>query len=261
MKALILAAGSGTRMGKYTENLPKGMLNVMGETLIERQLKTLRRAGIDDIAIATGYKSEKIQYTGVRYYHNADYATTNMLETIMSTKEFLKEGDDVLIAYSDILYTPELVGQCVSFDCDVGVAVDRDWKKLWMLRYGTTEFDLESLSVDASGTIRELGREVASSEGLDYRYIGLIRFSSKGLETMFDVYNARQGKAWSQSGKEFKKGYMTDMLYEINRSGTPVKAIVTSGNWLEFDTSEDYERLSEAMKNGTISESLQIRQA
>lgn len=256
MKALILAAGSGTRMGKYTENLPKGMLNVNGKTLIERQLETLHAAGIEDIAIATGYKSEKISYTGVKYYHNSEYASTNMLETIMCAKEFL--NDDVLIAYSDILYTPELVKKCVNADYDVGVAVDKDWKKLWKLRYDTTEFDLESMNVDNSGTIQELGKEVETSKGLDYRYIGLIKFSKKGLNTMFDVYHSRHGKTWPQSGKEFKKGYMTDLLSELIHAGTAVKAIISEGGWAEFDTTQDYERLSEALKQGKISYDLKI---
>ena len=260
MKALILAAGSGTRMGKYTENLPKGMLNVNGRTLIERQLETLRAAGIEDIAIATGYKSEKITYAGVKYYHNADYATTNMVETIMCAKDFL--DDDVLIAYSDILYTPELVKKCLNTDCKVGVAVDKDWKKLWKLRYDTAEFDLETLFVDDKGNITDLGRETASSEGLDYRYIGLIKFSEAGLKDAFAVYEKRKAEntPWPQSGKEFKKGYMTDLLSELIRSGTEVKAVVSAGQWAEFDTTQDYERLSEALKNGKLTQHLTVEE-
>lgn len=258
MKALILAAGSGTRMGKYTENLPKGMLNVNGKTLIERQLETLRAAGIDDIAIATGYKAEKIAYAGVTYYHNAEYASTNMVETIMCAREFL--NDDVLIAYSDILYTPELVKKCAEAKADVGVAVDKDWKKLWKLRYDTTEFDLETLFVDENGNITDLGRETDTSEGLDYRYIGLIKLTKAGLDAAFEVYNKRKAEntPWPQSGKEFKKGYMTDLLSELIRSGTAVKAVVSAGNWAEFDTTQDYERLSVALKNGTLTQNLTV---
>lgn len=258
MKALILAAGCGTRMGKYTENLPKGMLNVNGKTLIERQLETLRAAGLSDIAVATGYKGEKITYAGVKYYHNAEYASTNMLETIMCAREFL--NDDTLIAYSDILYTPELVKKCVAAECAIGVAVDKDWKKLWKLRYDTTDFDLETLFIDADGKITELGRETNSSEGLNYRYIGLIKFSKAGLESVFALYDKRKetNAPWPQSGKEFKKGYMTDLLSELIRSGSAVKAIISAGQWAEFDTMQDYERLSEALKNGKLSQNLTV---
>ena len=62
MKAIILAAGRGTRLNHYTDNLPKGMLLFAGETLIERQIRLFNSVGINDIIIITGYKSEKIKY-------------------------------------------------------------------------------------------------------------------------------------------------------------------------------------------------------
>ena len=108
MRAVILAAGKGTRMGKYTENLPKGMLNVNGKTLIERQTETLREAGINDIAIVTGYEHTKINYKGIKYFHNTKFDTTNMIESLMCAKEFI-EGNDVLVCYSDILYTEKAI--------------------------------------------------------------------------------------------------------------------------------------------------------
>ena len=68
MKAIILAAGMGTRLGKYTQDLPKGMLNVMGKSLIERQVETLRKSGLNNIIIVKGYASSKINIPGGKYY-------------------------------------------------------------------------------------------------------------------------------------------------------------------------------------------------
>ena len=65
MKAIILAAGQGTRLNHYTDNLPKGMLSFAGETLIERQIRLFNSIGIKDIIIVTGYMSEKINYDNV----------------------------------------------------------------------------------------------------------------------------------------------------------------------------------------------------
>ena len=59
MKGIILAAGSGTRLKKYTENLPKGMLSFMGKTIIERQIQIYRSCGIQDIIIVRGFVSRK----------------------------------------------------------------------------------------------------------------------------------------------------------------------------------------------------------
>ncbi len=257
MKAVILAAGKGTRMGKYTENLPKGMLNFKGKTLIERQIEALRSAGINDIAIVTGYEASKINYENVRYFHNTKFDITNMVESLMCAKDFI-QNSDVLICYSDILYTKELVKKCIDFKGNVGVTVDEDWKKLWKLRYGKVDFDLESLTVK-DGKITELGKEIETSENLNYRYVGLIRFSPKGIDKLFEIYNSRKGKTWPQSGKNFEQGYMTDILCEIINSGYDICAIITKGNWLEFDTEKDYETFIKAVEDNKITEDFQIK--
>ena len=77
MKAIILAAGMGTRLGKYTNHLPKGMLVFNGKTLIEFQLETLKKVGIYKIAIVTGYQKEAISYPGLKYYYNKYYLCMN----------------------------------------------------------------------------------------------------------------------------------------------------------------------------------------
>ena len=68
MKAIILAAGVGSRMKKYTKSLPKGMMKINGKTLIERQIQVLKTVGIKKIIIVKGYKSEMINYKGIKYY-------------------------------------------------------------------------------------------------------------------------------------------------------------------------------------------------
>ena len=106
MKAIILAAGQGTRLKKYTENLPKGMLEFQGKTIIERQLETYRSMGIDDIIVVRGFAADKIDYQGVKYYENPNYATTNMVESLlMARSEF---DDDIIVSYSDILFSHEI---------------------------------------------------------------------------------------------------------------------------------------------------------
>jgi L-glutamine-phosphate cytidylyltransferase len=190
MKALILAAGMGTRLDKYTRNLPKGMLSFNGKPLIEWQIQQLRKAGIIDINIVTGYQREKIAYPGVRYFHNPDFASTNMVESMLCARDIL-QGSDVLVSYSDILFTGELAALACGSHGDIGVAVDRNWRKYWMLRYGTTETDLESLTVK-DNTIVELGKPMSSSADIDYRYIGMIRFSEAGMAKALEIYDGKK---------------------------------------------------------------------
>ena len=67
MKAIILAAGVGSRMKKYTKLIPKGMIIINNKTIIERQIEILESVGINKIVIVTGYKSELINYKRAKY--------------------------------------------------------------------------------------------------------------------------------------------------------------------------------------------------
>lgn len=185
MKAIILAAGQGTRLKKYTENLPKGMLTFMGKTLIERQIELYRKCGIEHIIIVRGFAADKIQYEGITYYTNEDYADTNMVESFMTAKpEF---NDDVIVSYSDILFEEHMLRGMMKSAADFAVAVDDNWKIYWEKRYGTADFDTESLSLDAHGNITELGLENPKLEEIDARYVGLLKFSKNGLRQIETV--------------------------------------------------------------------------
>lgn len=252
MRAVILAAGSGRRMGKYGENMPKGMLPINGKPIIEWQIERLKEIGLSDIIIVTGYKAETIKFSGVTYYHNANYAATNMIETLMCAREAL--DTDVLISYADILYTKELARKTVDCTADIGVAVDNAWRDYWFLRYGSTEVDLETLSLSGDGRIKEIGKPVSSSDGIDSRYIGLLRFSRKGIDLALNLYDAKKNRneSWRQSGQPFNKGYMTDMLHELIMTGVSVHPVITEGGWLEFDTDSDYEMATEILNANGI---------
>ena len=62
MNAIIMAAGTASRFFPISEETPKGLLDVRGEILIERQIRQLREAGISDITVVTGYKAELFAY-------------------------------------------------------------------------------------------------------------------------------------------------------------------------------------------------------
>ncbi len=254
MKAIILAAGQGTRLKKYTENLPKGMLLFAGKTIIERQIEMYRKCGIDKIIIVRGYAADKITYEGVTYYNNDDYANTNMVESLMAARE--EFTDDIIVSYSDILFEEHLLKTMMNSQYDFAVSVDDEWKKYWLLRYGKVDFDTESLSISEDDNITELGLENPMLESIDARYIGLLKFSKAGLryieEMMSKAYKEFDNKPWQQSGKPVKKAYMTDLLNAIIEAGKSVKAVHFNNGWLEFDTNEDYERAMEWIRKDMI---------
>ncbi len=260
MKAIILAAGQGTRLKKYTENLPKGMLSFMGKTIIERQIEIYRKCGIEDIIVVRGFAADKIDYEGIKYYTNEDYANTNMVESLLAARaEF---NDDVIISYSDILFEENMLKTMMIEKTDFAVAVDVDWKKYWQKRYGKIDFDTESLSIDKNGNITELGLEGPKLEDIDARYIGLLKFSAKGLEyilkVMENAYLEYMDMPWQQSGKTVKKAYMTDLLNALIENGKSVKAVKFNNGWIEFDTNEDYENACEWVKDRSIKEIIKL---
>lgn len=260
MKAVILAAGQGTRLKKYTENLPKGMLSFMGKTIIERQIAMYQQCGIEKIIVVRGFAADKIQYEGVTYYTNEDYANTNMVESLMAAKAEFNE--DIIVSYSDILFEEKMLKVMMKSEADFSVAVDDDWKAYWKKRYGKVDFDTESLALDEDNNIVELGLESPRLEDIDARYVGLLKFSKTGLahiQTILqEAYANFEDKPWQQSGKTVRKAYMTDLLQAVIESGKSVKAERFHNGWIEFDTNEDYENACRWVEDGSIAQIINL---
>lgn len=262
MKAIILAAGQGTRLKRYTEDLPKGMLSFMGKTIIQRQIELYRACGIEDIIIVKGFAADKIVYEGIVYYMNRDYENTNMVESLMTAKE--EFDDDVILSYSDILFEKGMLEKMIQSQGDFCVAVDENWREYWKKRYGRIDFDTESLSLDEDGNITELGLENTKDEEIDARYIGLLKFSKAGLKDIVTImekaYRDFSDKPWQQSGKTIKKAYMTDLLNAVIESGRQVKAEIFHSGWIEFDTNEDYEKAVRWVREGSLREVIHLEE-
>ena len=106
MNAIIMAAGTASRFVPLSEETPKGLLVVRGEILIERQIKQLREAGVDDITIVLGYKAEMFQYLRSKYdvqlVYNDDYSVYNNTSSMIRVVDRL---DDTFICCSDHYFT------------------------------------------------------------------------------------------------------------------------------------------------------------
>lgn len=253
MKAIILAAGKGTRLGHYTRDIPKGMLTFNNKSLIEHQVEAYHTCGIDDIIIITGYKAEKIAIPDVRYFFNKDYERTNMVESFFCAEsEF---NDELVVSYADLLFEAGVLKRLIAHKSDIVVTADTCWKAYWVARHGDIKKDAESLVFADDGRIREIGKSDPEVADMHARYVGLIKFTSKGLDMTKRVYHAAKstywGKPW-QTSRIFQKAYMTDLLQAIIDSGAAVYPLKIERGWLEFDTVEDYEKTKSWVENGTI---------
>lgn len=254
MKAIILAAGRGTRLGKYTDSIPKGLLKLSGKTLLELQIECYRNAGITDISIVKGYRGELINYSGVKYYWNRDFASTNMVVSLMkASQEFT---DDIIVSYADIVFELPTLRQIIKAKNDITILVDNAWEKYWYMRYGTLDCDLESLKIDNEGNISEIGKTIINKDEMNARYIGILKFSKERLNDILNIAveasNSHSTIPWKYSGKPYSEAYMTDLLQALVDKGIKVKAESVSNGWLEFDSARDYEKALFWISNSTI---------
>ncbi|MBR9706377.1 phosphocholine cytidylyltransferase family protein [Candidatus Pacearchaeota archaeon] len=264
MKAIICAAGMGTRLGKYTENLPKCMLEFNNKPLLEHQVDTLRSSGINDISIVRGYMPDKINITGTKYYENPDFATTNMVASLMTAEKEMSTDSEILICYADILYEKRLIDKIQKSKSPVSVLVDDDWAPYWMARLDDWRSDIESLTYDSESKIIDIGNPHCKLEDAMSRYIGLIKFNNQGIQAFKEIFHENKKKHWNSSepwlrSKSFKQAYMTCMLQEMVNKGIDVHAVHTKKGWLEFDTSEDIEKAIQWNKTGEIKKYINLK--
>ncbi len=113
MKAVILAAGKGTRMGQLTQELPKPMLRVQGKPILEHILEGLIQAGVRDFFIVTGFRADVIEdYFGAggKWSAAIHYGRQVTQDGTGKAPEVAKEfagGDDFVLTYGDILVRPQ----------------------------------------------------------------------------------------------------------------------------------------------------------
>ena len=94
--AIIMAAGTSSRFAPLSYEKPKALIEVRGEVLIERQIRQLREAGIEEVVVVTGYKAEQFEYLkdkyGVVLINNPYYLTRNNNSSIYAAREYIKNS-------------------------------------------------------------------------------------------------------------------------------------------------------------------------
>jgi len=91
----------------------------------------------------------------------------------------------------------------------------------------------------------------------------LIKFTKEGISTLKEVYHKNKkiywNIPWQVSGKIFQNAYMTDILQEIIDCGKPINTFSINNKWLEFDTNEDYEKMTELLRKNKIQELINFK--
>lgn len=232
MRAIILAAGRGSRMKDLTDERPKCLVELNGKPLLEMQLSALRKAGIHDIAVVTGYKRELLANRGLTEFFNPRWAETNMVSSLSCAKAWLSTTP-CIVSYSDIFYSSLTVLSLMDCTANLAITYDVNWLHLWTKRFGDPLLDAETFRLGRNGALLEIGNRPRSIGEIEGQYMGLLRFTPDG-------WAAIQQVRASLNELERDRLNMTGALqHVIENRLLPVIAIPNAEPWGEIDSQED----------------------
>jgi choline kinase len=232
MKAIILAAGRGSRMKNLTDKRPKCLVELKGKSLLNLQIEALQVAGIMEIAIVTGYKRELLAGLGLVEFHNPRWAETNMVSSLACAHDWL-QAEPCIVSYSDIFYSPTAVKSLMDCHASLAVTYDPNWLELWTKRFGDPLLDAETFRLTPERTLAEIGNKPKSVTEVQGQYMGLLRFTPEGWA---EVVQIRSGLTSEQCDKMHLTGTL-QLVIEADR--TAISALAYEGVWSEFDSQSD----------------------
>lgn len=253
-KALILAAGQGSRLRPLTNTRPKCLVELNGKSLLSHQFKTLNSVMIGDIHVVTGYLAQKIEALGIETSYNEKYDKTNMVYSLFCAMEFLKScEEDLVIAYGDIIYEKKNLDALMESEHDISCMIDKNWLKLWSLRNENPLDDAETLVVDSVDNIIEIGKKPINYENIKGQYTGLIKIKAEAIPKIIAFYKSLNNQA-NYDGQDFDNMYMTSFLQQMIDCGFNIHAVFVSNGWLEVDTVLDLQLYEQLQLNGELAE-------
>jgi choline kinase len=228
MRGIILAAGKGSRLNGTAGESPKCLVTMGGETLIERQIRALRGAGIDDIVVVAGCLAERVRQVcgnDITYVENQNYAQTNSMYSLWMARPLLFEGFVVLNC--DVLFHPVLLDDLLS---------SRDENALLLAyRQPDQAFGEEEMKVKVRcGRVVEISKDMNPDEA-DGENLGIVKFGPAGARRLVDIMDAliADGRLRDWAPRAFGAFAAESPLHVVGTRGYP---------WIEIDFPEDYHR-------------------
>jgi len=181
MKAVILAAGVGSRLGSITYEKPKCMVRVGGKPILGHQILAYISAGIKDIIVVTGYKSntveeycKKIKGADIRIIENKDYETSNNMYSLYLTKEAVA-GKEFLLSNGDVVCDPLIICELLHNEISDAIVCDK----------GAYNKESMKIVVGASGHVHDISKEIPASVSYG-NSIDVYQFSSASSASFFE---------------------------------------------------------------------------
>ena len=251
MRAIILAAGQGTRLAPHTNDRPKCLVELAGKTMLSRQLAVLNNAEIADVILVGGYRADQLKPYASNIILNTDYASTNMVHSLFCAQSAMDGCDDILISYSDIVYEDHVLQALLNGPKGVSCAVNTQWRALWQARMDDPLSDAESLRLAPDGRLLEIGRKATDYSQIEGQYMGLIKISAEQAPLLRGVYDDMATMP-RYEGVAHGRMYLTDFLQQLCDLGWPIHGVRVDGGWLEVDSVEDLEIYHNLFDSGQL---------
>lgn len=237
MQALMLAAGKGSRLGRYTKDNTKCMLEVNGKTLLERCIDALKEANINKLVLVLGYKKENVinyikekgldKKIEIEYVFNEVYDTTNNIYSLFLAKDIFKREDTILLE-SDLIYEPSIIKELIESKYD-NAAVLAKYEQ-WM--------DGTVVTLDSEKNILEfIEKQDFDYDKINkyYKTVNIYKFSKEYIEKYYIPFLEAYVKAY---GNNCYYELVLKVISGINKS--LLKGyVIKNKKWYEIDDCQD----------------------
>jgi choline kinase len=245
MRAVILAAGRGSRLGHLGADRPKCLVELEGKPLLERQVAALRRGGVDEIGVVRGYRAEMIDFPGLAWFANERWAETNIVMSLAVAAPWLRSGP-VIVSYADIFYRSQLVRDLADTPGQLVVGFDRAWRRLWTRRFTDPLADAETFRIDAAGQLIEIGGKTTRIEEIEGQYMGLLKFTPPAWSVVESLLAKLDAPIRDRLD-------MTGLLRLLLAGEDPsIGTFGTDGQWGEIDNPEDVALYQSMIREGEL---------
>lgn len=215
-------------MPEITRDKPKCLIEIGGETIIERQTRILLKSHVEKICVVIGYKADKIRerlrnIEKIELIENKDHAITDNIYSLYLAKNFVK-GEEFVLLNGDAVFDEEIIKKLVAE------------KEKDIAPMDSKLYDLEKLKVrEKNGLVVEILSKTAPKEISDGSTIGIFKFSSEGGRIFFDEIERCVGQGTINKWFEYS---LNNILKKIRMR----KLDIHGSRWVEVDTKEDIKR-------------------
>ncbi|PIQ27989.1 nucleotidyl transferase [bacterium (Candidatus Blackallbacteria) CG17_big_fil_post_rev_8_21_14_2_50_48_46] len=244
MRAIILAAGRGSRLGAMTEALPKGLVELGGKPLLSWQIAALREGGCEQIGIVKGYRSECLDLPETTGFFNPRWQTTQMVKSLVCAADWLREAP-CLISYADILTTSVCIQRLIQAPGALVISSNTQWRRLWEARFADPLADAETFRSNGAGCLTEIGQRATALEQIEGQYMGLLKITPLAWGWIEAALEALSQEAADRLD-------MTSLLQLLLRRQHEISVLPVAEPWLELDTPEDLRLYQDWLVRGEL---------